>query len=128
MKTNVVILNTNETKTGLVIARHLATLVVEDEHYWDHKLEYFQSVSGETWVSLDGALAQKCNPDLVIDPEKESRHGGQHYRKMNRSHRISLMTEYLWAPDYLFGKNRRLRRRMWPSPENIRESEEYLPF
>lgn len=128
MKTNVVVLDTKETKSGLVIACHLATLVVEDENYWEHRLEYFQSVSGETWVSLDGNPVQKCHPDLKIYPEKEPRHGGQHTRKTNRLHRVSLMTEYLWAPDDMFGKNRKLRRRMWPSPENIRESEEYLPF
>lgn len=126
MKTNVIVLATKDGNN--IVAKALSNYVVEDENYWEHCLMYFQAIDGTTWVSADNKPVEKCHPDLIVEAERETRHGGQHYRKMNRLHRISLMTEYLWAPDDMFGKNRRLRRRMWPSPENIREAEEYLPF
>lgn len=135
MKTNVMILKVTDGKNVLneIVGKKLKDQYEWDpEHDWEYHVYYYLGVDGKTYVNFNDSEyvkpAANDYSEYIFDYPGTKERGGKHNKKSNRAHRVSLMTEHIWASDGMFGKNRQLRRRMYPSPEMLKNADEYLPF
>lgn len=134
MKTNVLILKITDGKNTLneIVGKKITDQWEYDpEHDWEYHVYYFLGLDGKTYVNFNGGdyvkSAANNYSEYIFDYPGKKQHGGKRNRKGNRAHRVSLMTSSLWADVGVFGKNRTLRRRMWPSPADFAEADEMLP-
>lgn len=135
MKTNVMILKVTDGKNVLseIVGKEIKSQYEYDpEHDWEYCVHYFLGIDDKTYINFNGSEyvkpAANGYSEYIYDYPGTKERGGKRNRKGNRAHRVSLMTSHLWAPDGMFGKNRQLRRRMYPSPEMLKNADEYLPF
>lgn len=101
------------------------------EHDIDYLVRYYEGLNGKVYYNFNGSEfvhELDSSNGCYFNGPAEKQKGGKHFRKSERKHRVSLMTSYIWAPDGLFGCNRRFRRRMYPSPTELQMANEYLPF
>lgn len=137
MKTNVEILKVTDGKeiSKLVIGKRIGDAFEED-------FEHSVVCSVNYYVDIDGNKYYNCNRSQYVKPlaghhyafersdiEPASKKGGKHMRKFNRRCRVERMTYPTYPDAFLdFGRNRGLRRRMYPSNAVLELGEDYLPF
>ena len=127
MKTNIMILKVTD---GQNVLNEIVGKKIKDQYEWEYHVYYYLGVDGKTYINFNGSEYVKPavnDYSEYIYPGTKER-GGKHNRKRNRAHRVDLMTSHAWAPNGMFGKNRQLRRRMYPSPEMVKNAAEELPF
>ena len=135
MKTNVIIMKITD---GFHVIDKIIGKKVNDqyeydpEHDWNCHVFYYLGIDGKKYINFNGSEYVGPVTDYyaehTFDYPGAKRRGGKRNKKLNRAYRIDLMTGTGWASYGIYGKNRKLRRRMYPSPEMLKNAAECLPF